>query len=106
VKLQGEIIIPEAKLTHYLLVHRDQDDKSKFLAQVGFTQLNPNRLRESLLNLIQTEEAFRDKINKYGTFYLVEGELIGITGTLAVVTVWLKRTQDEKIQFITLKPKK
>jgi hypothetical protein len=38
--------------------------------------------------------------------YLVEGDLIGITGTLAVITVWLKRTQDKKIQFITLKPKK
>ena len=40
-KLKGEIIIPEAKLTQYLLVPRQEDDKSKFLAQAGFTQANP-----------------------------------------------------------------
>jgi hypothetical protein len=41
VKIQDTAIIPEEKITRYLLVPRIKDDKSKFLAQAGFTQDNP-----------------------------------------------------------------
>ena len=105
-KLQGNIVIPEAKLTDYLLVLRSEDDKSKFLAQVGFTQDNPNQLKQAILNLIQTHEAISDRQDKYGTYYLVEGPLIGPNGTLLVVTVWIKRARDSILQFVTLKPKR
>jgi hypothetical protein len=105
-KLQGNIIIPEAKLTQYLLINREYDDKSKFLAQAGFTQNNPIYLKQSILTLIKTHDAIQDRQNKYGTFYRVEGNLIGINSTLAVVTIWLERTEDGNIQFVTLKPKK
>ncbi|NJL90802.1 MAG: hypothetical protein HC916_14190 [Coleofasciculaceae cyanobacterium SM2_1_6] len=105
-KLQGNIIIPEAKLTQYLLIHREYDDKSKFLAQAGFSQNNPNQLKQAILTLISTHDAVVDRKDKYGTFYQVEGNLIGINRILAVVTVWLKRAEDGNIQFITLKPKK
>ena len=105
-KLQGNIIIPEAKLTQYLLIHREYDDKSKVLAQAGFSQNNPHQLKQAILNLIETHDAVEDRKNKYGTFYRVEGNLIGINRILAVVTVWLERTEDRNIQFITLKPKK
>ena len=40
-KLQGTIIIPDAKLTQYRLVLRPEDDKSKFLAPAGLPQENP-----------------------------------------------------------------
>ena len=43
-KIPGNLIIPEEKLTRYLLVPRIKDDKSKFLAQAGFTQNNPEDL--------------------------------------------------------------
>nr|WP_228024983.1 hypothetical protein [cf. Phormidesmis sp. LEGE 11477] len=56
--------------------------------------------------MVQAYDAIADQQNKYGTFYRVEGDLIGSSGTLAVVTVWLERTYDGAIQFITLKPKK
>ena len=36
-----EAVIPEEKLTRYLLLHREYDDKSRYLAQAGFTQDNP-----------------------------------------------------------------
>jgi hypothetical protein len=68
-KLQGNIIIPEAKLTQYLLIHREHDDKSKFLAQAGFTPNNPNQLKQAILTLIKTHDAVIDRQNKYGTFY-------------------------------------
>lgn len=105
-KLQGKIIIPEAKLTQYLLIYQEESDKSKFLAQAGFTQANPDQLKQAIITLIQTHDTIRDRHNKYGTYYRVEGPLIGPDGTLTVVTVWIERTQDGNIQFVTLKPKR
>jgi hypothetical protein len=50
-------------------------------------------------------EAVEDRSNEYGTFYQVEGDLIGANGViLSVVTIWLKRQIDGKFQFVTLKP--
>jgi hypothetical protein len=105
-KLQGSILIPDAKLTQYLLIPRQEDDKSKFLAQAGFTADNPDQLRQAILTLIQTHDAISDRQDKYGTYYLVEGSLIGPNGTLAVVTVWIERITDGIFQFVTLKPKR
>jgi hypothetical protein len=105
-KLQGSILIPDAKLTQYLLVPRVEDDKSKFLAQAGFTANNPDQLEQAILILIQTHDAISDRQDKYGAYYLVEGPLIGPNGTLVVVTVWIERTVDGIIQFVTLKPKR
>jgi len=106
VKLQGNIVIPDAKLTQYLLIPRQEDDKSKFLAQAGFTQDNPDQLKQAILTLIQTNDAISDRQDKYGIYYRVEGELVGCDRTVAVVTVWIERTQDRTIQFVTLKPKR
>ena len=105
-KLEGEIVIPEAKLTQYLLAPRKEDDKSKFLAKAGFSRANPGQLKQAIILLIQTHEAISDRQNKYGTYYRVEGPLIGPNGNLTVVTVWIERTVDGKIQFVTLKPKR
>jgi hypothetical protein len=105
-KLRGTILIPDTKLTDYLLVPRREDDKSKFLSQAGFTADNPDHLKKAILNLIQTYDAASDRQNKYGTYYLVEGPLIGPNATLIVVTVWIERAIDGIIQFVTLKPKR
>ncbi|MGF1512083.1 MAG: DUF6883 domain-containing protein, partial [Elainellaceae cyanobacterium] len=105
-KLLGTIVIPNAKLTQYLLIPRPEDDKSKFLAQAGFTADNPQQLQQAILTLTQAHEATSDRQDKYGTYYLVEGSLVGPNGTLAVVTVWIERAADGIIQFVTLKPKR
>lgn len=105
-KLQSNIIIPDSKLTQYLLVPRQEDDKSKFLAQAGFTQDNPDQLKQAIFHLIQNCDAISDRQDKYGTYYRVEGELVGINRSLAVVTVWIERAKDGHIQFVTLKPKR
>ncbi len=36
-KIPSDAIIPDEKLTRYLLVPKARNDKSKFLAQAGFT---------------------------------------------------------------------
>ena len=106
-KIPDNAVIPEEKLTRYLLVPRLKDDESKYLAQAGFTQDNPNDLLTAIGQLITDNEAVEDNVNEYGIFYTVEGNLQGINNrTLAVVTVWLKSKYDGSFRFITLKPKK
>lgn len=106
-KIPINAIISDEKLICYLLVPKAQDDKSKFLAQAGFTQENPKTLKAAIRLLADSVDAVEDRANEYGIFYRVEGNLTGINeATLSVVTIWLKRAIDDKYQFITLKPKK
>lgn len=37
-KLPVEVVIPREKLTHYLLAPRTKNDKSRYLAQIGFVR--------------------------------------------------------------------
>ncbi len=61
-KIPDVAVIPEEKLTRYLLVPRLKDDKSKYLAQAGFTQANPEDLLTAIRQLIATNEAVKDNI--------------------------------------------
>jgi hypothetical protein len=107
VKIPPDAIIPDDKLNRYLLVPREQDDKSKFLAQAGFTADNPEQLKLAIRQLAEQVEAVEDRSNEYGIFYRVEGQLTGVNNiNLSVITIWLNRKVDGKFQFITLKPKK
>jgi len=107
VRIPEDLIIPDAKITHYLLVQKARNDKSKFLAQAGFTQENSEVLKVAIQRQAVASEAVEDRSNEYGTFYQVEGDLVGANGAnLSVVTVWLQRQIDGKFQFVTLKPRK
>ncbi|MEM8809094.1 MAG: DUF6883 domain-containing protein [Cyanobacteria bacterium P01_D01_bin.44] len=100
-------IIPDAKLSRYLLVQRPRNDKSKFLAQAGFTLENPNALKAALRQLITINDAIEDRTDEYGTYYQVTGKLSGTNDvTLDVLTIWLRRKIDQQFQFITLIPNK
>lgn len=106
-KIPENAIIPAAKLTRYLLVLRPRNDKSKFLAQAGFTAENPQDLMAALRQLTRSNDALEDRTDEYGTYYQVKGILQGANGIyLNVVTVWLQRTIDQQFQFITLIPNK
>ncbi len=99
-----DLIIPDAKITRYLLVQKAQNDKSKFLAQAGFTQENPEILKAAIQSQAVATEAIEERSNEYGTFYQVEGELVGANAvSLSVVTVWLQGQIDGNFQFVTLK---
>ena len=103
-KIPVDAIIPKEKLTQYLLVPRQKNDKSEFLAQAGFTLENPDALEAAIRKLIIGNEADSDRHNEYGIFFRVEGELQGPHGILFVVTVWILRTSDQQYRFVTLKP--
>ncbi len=95
------------KLTAYLLVPREWDDKSKFLGLAGFTRDNPHQLLAAIRELAATAEAVEDGNSEYGVFLRAEGALAGPSGVdLAVVTIWLRSWQDGRTRFVTLKPRK
>ncbi len=107
VKIPSDAIIANEKLTGYLLVRRARNDKSKFLAQAGFTLENPDALRAAIRLLADETEAMQNRADEYGAFYSVEGILHGINGVdLSVTTIWLEQTADGRFKFITLIPRK
>ncbi|HBE17945.1 MAG TPA: hypothetical protein DEG17_03795 [Cyanobacteria bacterium UBA11149] len=104
-KIPEDAVIPEDKITRYLLVQKPRNDKSKFLAQAGFTSENPEALKGAIELLVARGEAIEDRRNEYGIFYQVSGELVGVNGKiLSVVTIWLRREIDGKFQLVTLQP--
>ena len=106
-RIPADAIIPEEKLTRYLLILRARDDKSKFLAQGGFTQQNPEDLLTAIRLLAESAEAVEDGANEYGQFYRVEGNLQSPNGrNLAVVIIWIRWYIDGSFHFVTLKPQK
>ncbi len=106
-KIPDDAIIADDKITRYLLVPQARNDKSKFLAQAGFTQDNPEALKSAIQALVHITDAVEDRSTEYGTFYQCAGELQGVNGVnLAVVTIWLQRRIDGKFQFVTLIPLK
>ena len=107
-RLPHDAIIAEAKLTKYLLVWQEADDKSKFLERAGYTLENwwqlENALRSQLLPL---EAVPSDEPNRFGDVYEIRGVLQGVNGIkLAVVTIWMIEYETKVTKFITLYPNK
>ena len=102
------IVIPREKLTRYLLVARVEDDKSKYLAQAGFTMERADELEMAIRELARQFDAEQDASNVYGVFYRVTGDLVGLNGRrLPVVTIWIALTNAPvSYRFVTLKPAK
>ena len=99
-KIPENLNISEDKITRYLLVQKVRNDKSKFLAQAGFTQENPEALRAAIRIQAMATEAIADRSDEYGTFYRVEGNIVGENGvSLAVATIWLRRQIDGEFPF-------
>jgi len=105
-KIPADAIIADDKLTGYLLVPRPRDDKSRFLAQAGFSQQNPQVLRGAIRRLVDSSEAVEDGVNDYGLFLRVEGDFVGPLASLSVVLIWMRRHVDGSTHFVTLKPRK
>jgi len=106
-RIPKDAIITLEKLTNYLLVAREWDDKSKYLGQAGFTRENPHLLLASIRELAGSVDSVEDRTDEYGEFLRVEGDLVGPNGRrLAVVMIWLRSRLDGRVRFVTLKPQK
>jgi len=73
-KIPDDAVIPVEKLTKYLLVPRPGDDKSRFLAQAGFDQSNPDALMAAIRALAIGAEGSEDGSNEHGAFLPARGQ--------------------------------
>lgn len=106
-KLPENAIIPPDKIIRYLLVFREQNDKSQFLNRAGFSLDNPEKLEQAIRQLITEQAAEPDGEDEYGKYFRVEGSMIGPNGRIIeVVTVWMQRPAEDAYRFITLKPRR
>ena len=99
------VSLPHEKLTRYLLVPRPNNDKSRFLAQVGFTLDNATELAAALRDLAAGNEALLEDPTEYGDMFRESGDLRSPSGrTLSAVTIWIQLRVDGTFRFVTRKP--
>ena len=106
-KLSANALIAPEKLTQYLLAQRKRNDKSKWLAQAGYTFKNWRVLENDLRLQILSLEAIPTDNTPYGQTYEIKGGLTGPNGKILVVcTVWMIESATGVTKFITMYPDK
>ena len=106
-KLPNNTRIAPEKLTQYLLIPKKRNDKSKWLAQIGYTLENWQQLENDLRVQILSLEAKAVENTPYGQAYEIRGNVIGPNGkTAAVVTIWMTEIATEVTKFVTMYPDK
>lgn len=104
-KLPEGVVIPRDKLLRYLLLPRDANDKSRFLASAGYILANWQVLERDLRQLTRNHEVSDKETSPFGIKYEVRGTLVGPNGrTLDVVTVWIKLGATGETRLVTLFP--
>ena len=89
--LDPNAVISEAKLTRYLLVFLEKDDKSQFLAQAGYTLENWQELEQDLREQILSLEATPTTQTQYGQKFSITGDLAGRNPhPIRVKTIWMQ----------------
>lgn len=86
-----DAVVPEVKLTEYLLNenHPEGRSKARFLLQRGFSRAEPDTLREALLELARTSQMVERPFG-YGIKYSGIGPLECPDGSRhGFVTVWV-----------------
>lgn len=103
--LPQDTVIAEEKLTKYLLVPLPKDDKSKFLAQAGYTLDNWQQLKQDLRVQVLSQPAELIETNRYGRKYAIRACLRGVNGIeLNILTIWM--LTNDTTRFVTLVPDK
>ncbi len=103
--LPKDAIIATEKLTQYLLVPLPKDDKSKFLAQAGYSLDNWQELEQDLRTQVLPQPAELIETNRYGEKYLIRTHLQGNNGVeLRILTIWM--VTKSTTRFVTLVPDK
>ena len=97
-----KVEISAEKITDYLLVQKEKNDKSEFLSKLGYKIENWIELEKDIRTLVEVNEAYLQQTTPFGDMYEVKGEL----RNFGVVTIWLLTVDSEKFRFITLFPDK
>ncbi len=104
-KLPENTLIAYEKLTKYLLLPKEDDDKSLWLARAGYISENWKLLENDLRTQILPRDARPIENTKYGQRYEIRGKITGPNGKiLSIRTIWMTETATGITKFITLFP--
>ena len=104
-----QAIIPQRKLTEYLLsrTHRDGRGKAAFFASFGFTIETWERLAEALRRHATEHDVAAIEATPFGMSYTVEGALLAPDGRWPLVrVVWFIETGETVPRLVTAYPLK
>lgn len=101
--MKQTIIVEKAKITDYLLVWKEKNDKSAFLNRLGYHQNNWEDLENDIIRIAQNNKAIFQRNAPFGgTLHRVVGEL----KDKSIITIWLLTEDNETFRFVTLYPNK
>lgn len=103
------VIVPEGKLTRYLLspTHRTGRAKAAFFGSFGFTRESWQTLAEALRKHALEHEVTATQQTPFGTSYTVEGSLSTPNGQAPLVRViWFIEIGDAVPRLVTAYPLK
>jgi hypothetical protein len=104
-RLPADAVISMEKLAAYLLTELPRRDKSRFLAEAGYTRDSAEQLERDLREQILSLDAIPLPARGYGERYEIRGSLRGPNGmTLSVRTIWMREFATGIVKFITLIP--
>lgn len=102
-----QAILPEEKFTTYLLdeTHQEGRGKALFFQRFGFSVAEWNVLALALINHARAHDIVKAEKTKFGTRYVVEGELdTPVERKPAVRVVWFVRTGEAVPRLTTAYP--
>jgi hypothetical protein len=100
-------IVPERKITHYLLnpAHPAGGSKAGFFLRFGFTAEGWQHLAEALLQHGRMNDVVESQETVHGTRYIVDGPLAAPDGTrLNVRVAWYIHPGSDVPRFVTAHP--
>ena len=100
-------VVPETKITHYLLnpAHPAGGSKAAFFLRFGFTVPAWSQLADALLRHARENEVVATEQTPHGTRYVVDGPLTALAGaSLNVRTAWFIDPAGDAPRFITAHP--
>ncbi|HMO57871.1 MAG TPA: hypothetical protein PKA05_11380 [Roseiflexaceae bacterium] len=102
-------VVPERKITAYLLsqTHRDGRSKAAFFIRFGFTTDDWEGLAQALLRHAANYDVTETETTPFGTNYVIEGPLLAPDGRLPQVrVVWFIAAGERSPSLATAYPLK
>jgi hypothetical protein len=102
-----QAVVPERKITAYLLspTHPDGSSKEKFFTAFGFSLNDWEKLKNALIGHIADNEVTKVEDTPFGTRYVIEGAILTPDNRNPLLrSVWFIETEESIPKFVTAYP--
>src|ERR1044072_1789266 len=96
--------VPDSKITHYLLLPRPIDDKSKYFTSLGFTMQNWRELARALYRHANQYDCTPSRQTPNGTIYVVQCNLTTPNGRKPCIRTFWEGIGTAPPSFVTAYP--